>query len=429
MRKKLTADVVRQLIADAEITREAIYWDDKLPGFGLRLRPGGSRTFIFQYKIGKLTRRMKLGSATVINFAKAQSAARDLHARSVIGGDPAKEKTENKLRAGDTFAHFLPLYLESQRQRVAHGKLRESTVIEMERHLMRQSKALHDLQLDKIGLREVAACLTAFKPDKRFKHMSGATTRNRVRTSQSAFFKWCIGKGFMEGNPVDHTSISDEDSRDRVLSRDELRLIWNALPEDDYGAIIKLIMLTGQRPGEIAALERSDRADKHRDVEGDAFLLPGTRTKNRRDHVVPLSGPAAEILDKVTKQPRFNRDGTTRELIFGRGKKAFNGWHKHKVALDRRIAEANGGTPIKHWTPHDLRRSLATHAAEKGIMQPHIIEAVLNHISGHQAGVAGIYNRATYDTEKRTALAHWADHLIAIVEGHTSNVTSFRREA
>jgi integrase len=429
MRMKLTADVVRKLTADAEITREAIYWDDKLPGFGLRLRPGGSRTFIFQYKIGKLTRRMKLGSATVINFAKAHATARNLHARSVNGDDPAKEKAEHKLKAGDTFAHFLPLYLESQRQRVAHGKLRESTVIEMERHLMKQSKALHDLQLDKIGLREVAACLAAFKPNKRFKHMSGDTTRNRVRASQSAFFAWCITKGFREGNPVDYTSISDEESRERVLSRDELRLIWNGLPENDYGAIIKLIMLTGQRPGEIAALERSDRADNHGDVEGDAFLLPGTRTKNHRNHVVPLSGPAAEILDEATKEPRFNPDGTPRELIFGRGKKAFNGWHKHKVALDRRIAEANGGTPIEHWTPHDLRRSMATHAAEKGIMQPHIIEAVLNHVSGHKAGVAGTYNRAVYSTEKRIALALWADHLTAIVEGRASNVTPLRREA
>jgi integrase len=429
MRMKLTADAVRKLTADAEIAREAIYWDEKLPGFGLRLRPGGSRTYIFQYKIGKLTRRMKLGSATVINFAKAQAAAKDLHARAVIGGDPAKERTENKQKASDTFAHFLRLYLESQWQRVAHGKLRESTMIEMERHLMKQSKALHDLQLDKIGLRDVAACLTAFKPNKRFKHMSGATTRNRVRTSQSAFFKWCIGEGFMEGNPVDHTNISDEASRNRVLGQDELRLIWNALPEDDYGAVIKLIMLTGQRPGEIAALERSDRADKHGNVEGDALLLPGARTKNHRDHVVALSGPAAEILDKATKELRFNSDGSPRELIFGRGKKAFNGWHKQKIALDRRIAEANGGTPIEHWTPHDLRRSLATHAAEKGIMQPHIIEAILNHISGHQAGVAGIYNRATYNVEKRTALALWAEHLTAIVEGRASNVTPLRREA
>ena len=428
MRMKLTADVVRKLTA-ADITREAIYWDDKLPGFGLRLRPGGSRTFIFQYKIGKLTRRMKLGLATVINFADAQTTAKNLHARAVIGSDPAKEKTENKQRAGDTFAHFLPIYLESQRQRVTHGKLRESTVIEMERHLMKQSKALHDLQLDKISLRDVAACLAAFKPNKRFKHMSGATTRNRVRASQSAFFAWCITKGFREGNPVDHTSISDEETRDRVLNRDELRIIWNALPEDDYGAIIKLIMLTGQRPGEIAALERSDRANKHGDIDGDAFLLPGTRTKNHRNHVVPLSGPAAEILDKATKEPRFNPDGTPRELIFGGGKKAFNGWHKHKVALDRRIAEANGGTPIEHWTPHDLRRSLATHAAEKGIMQPHVIEAVLNHIGGHKAGVAGIYNRATYAAEKRIALDLWADHLLAIVENRASKVTPLRREA
>ena len=92
------------------------------------------------------------------------------------------------------------------------------------------------------------------------------------------------------------------------------------------------------------------------------------------------------------------------------------------AALNARVAE-RFGQPIPHFTPHDLRRSFATHASGLGI-QPHIIEVILNHVSGFRAGVAGIYNRHTYDAEKRTALALWADHLLAIVEGRESNVVA-----
>jgi integrase len=93
--------------------------------------------------------------------------------------------------------------------------------------------------------------------------------------------------------------------------------------------------------------------------------------------------------------------------------------------LNKRIAK-NAGQLLPHWTPHDLRRSFATHASGLGI-QPHIIEVILNHVSGFRAGVAGIYNRHAYDAEKRTALALWADRLMAIVENRTTNVEPLRR--
>ena len=139
---------------------------------------------------------------------------------------------------------------------------------------------------------------------------------------------------------------------------------------------------------------------------------------------VPLSGPALEI---ISAQPRRRTaEDEPRDLIFGYAKGPFSGWSGCKEDLDEQIKETNGGKAIPHWTPHDLRRSFATHSAEIGI-QPHIIEAVLNHISGHRAGVAGIYNRATYDAEKKAALDRWADHLAAIVEGRQSNVISLHR--
>ena len=82
--------------------------------------------------------------------------------------------------------------------------------------------------------------------------------------------------------------------------------------------------------------------------------------------------------------------------------------------------------PLEHWTIHDLRRTVATGMAELGV-QPHIIEALLNHVSGHKGGVAGIYNRATYDKEKREALNLWGEHVLSVIEGRGAKVLPLKR--
>jgi integrase len=205
-----------------------------------------------------------------------------------------------------------------------------------------------------------------------------------------------------------------EKSRDRVLSPAELKLIWNNLNGDQYAAIVKLLALTGQRANEIAGLRWSEIADGQ-------IVLPRERTKNKRPHTLPLAPAAAEI---VQQQP--NRQG--RDLIFGDGGGPFSGWSRCKERLDERIAKANGGKPLPDWTHHDLRRAAATHMAEIGVL-PHIIESVLNHVSGHKGGIAGTYNRATYEKDKRDALIRWADWLMALVKGHPGKVTPLRRGA
>jgi integrase len=177
---------------------------------------------------------------------------------------------------------------------------------------------------------------------------------------------------------------------------------------------MKLLALTGQRAAEISGLKWSE-------LHGDAFVLPPERTKNGKEHGVPLSEPARAI---IGGQPRRQgSDGKLRDFVFGYADGPFSGWTGGRKLLNTRIEKATGQA-LPHWTPHDLRRSFATHASKLGI-QPHVIEAILNHVSGFRAGVAGIYNRNPYDAEKRTALALWADHLLAIVNGHESNVVSF----
>ncbi len=395
---RLTATEIRKLTL-APSTAEVIVFDDDLPGFGVRIRAGGSKTYVFQYKLGAKQRRLTLGPLTAIDLGKARDTAKDLYAKVRLGGDPAGEKVHARLKASETFEAIASQYLQHQQ-----AKLRPRSYDQVQRHLNLYSRPLHRLQLEKITKRDIAACVSSVRSN------SGLVTGNRVRATLSAFFSWAMGEGLAETNPVIGTNRSEEKSRERVLDSNELRLIWSALRDDDFGAIMKLLMLTGQRAGEIAGLRWSE-------IRGDTIAIPGERTKNSRPHTIPLSQAAHSI---IAKQQRHGG----RDLIFGRATGQYNGWNYSVTALNRRIAEV-AKRSLPPWVPHDLRRSFATHAAGIGIA-PHIIEAVLNHVSGHKGGVSGIYNRAQYEPEKRTALDRWAAYLLAVVSGVESNVTPLR---
>lgn len=198
-------------------------------------------------------------------------------------------------------------------------------------------------------------------------------------------------------NPVVGTVQPKELARDRVLSNIELAAVWNACGgNSDHDRIVRLLILTGCRRKEIGGMRWSELDDDGK------WTLPSERTKNGYAHTLSLPVSAWSIINSV---PRV----AGRDHLFGGRADGFTDWGRKRF-LDARIGD------IKAWTLHDLRRTVATRMADIGV-QPHIIEAVLNHVSGHKHGVAGIYNRATYEPEKRQALALWADHLLAIVEG------------
>jgi integrase len=140
------------------------------------------------------------------------------------------------------------------------------------------------------------------------------------------------------------------------------------------------------------------------DLDTEIWAIPRERTKNGLTHEVPLSGAALNILQSI---PR--REG--RKFVFGEGQGGFSGWSKSKTRLDIRVAKV--GAVLRPWRLHDLRRTTATRLGELGTL-PHVIEAILNHISGHKAGVAGIYNRATYAREKREALDVWSKYIAGL---------------
>jgi integrase len=385
---------------------EHVYWDDDVPGFGLRLRETGACTLIFQYG-RRPTRKMKLGAVSAVDFEKVRKTARNLYHRVQLGEDPAAAVAEARVKTAETLGATIKLYLARQKSR-----LKPRSLVEVERHLLVHLRPLHSLPLAKIQRRTIANRLSEIE------QASGNRTRNSVRATLHAMYAWAIQEGMAEFNPVTGTSRAPEKSRDRVLSATEINVIWNALPDDHFGAIIKLLALTGARANEIAALRWNE-------VHDSTIVLPAERTKNSRSHIIPLSEPARSI---INAQPRrTNADGKTRELVFGFGEGAFAGWGKCRERLNERITKATGKA-LSHWTPHDLRRTAATMMAELGV-QPHVIEAVLNHVSGHRAGVAGVYNRASYEREKAVALSLLAEHLTAIVKGRKSKVTPLRRQA
>jgi integrase len=382
-----------------------IAWDDDLPGFGLRLRAGGSRVWIAQYRTDTGQRRETIGRADRLDVDAARKAARKILAKVELGHDPAAEKREKAARKAQIFGAFVDPYLAHKQKR-----LRLKSYAEVERYLLRDAKPLHDLSLTSITRANIAKLVADLA------ETAGPAAADRCRTALSSFFVWLIGQGVLEANPVNNTTTHyDYRPRDRVLSDSELAAIWKALPADydgvpdNYAAIVKLLALTGQRRQEIGALRWSE-------VELDLAIitLPPERTKNHRAHIVPLSAPAVEILRRV---PRF----ATRDLVFGStGEGGYTRWSVSKQMLDK---EAR----LAPWTLHDLRRTMITKMGEDLGVQPHVVEAIANHVSGHKAGVAGVYNKAVYANEKRVALDRWADHLMAIVEGRESNVTTLRR--
>ena len=174
---------------------------------------------------------------------------------------------------------------------------------------------------------------------------------------------------------------------------------------DQYGAIVKLLILTGARRDEVASLRWSEI-----DLDAAMITLPPERTKNRREQQIPLAPAALAILQA---QPhRLQPDGSPRDLVFGTSNRGFSDWSGAKADLSARLKK-----PIEDWRLHDVRRSMSTSMHERLGVMPHVVEACLGHVSGHLAGVAGVYNKASYADLKRIALEKWAAHVEALVTG------------
>ena len=384
------------------LSQGQLVWDadhrEVVKGFGAR-RQRRDVFYLLRYRLNGTQRFLTIGrhgSPWTPDTARAE--AKRLLGLVASRSDPAHER----IRPAETFGGEVERYLGRKRQ-----AMKPRAFQEVERHLMNHAHTLHRARLAEIDRRAIAVLLAEIET------ASGPVARNRVRSSLSAFFAWAIREGLIELNPAAGTAKADEGgSRERVLSEAELAAVWAALPQDHFGDIVRLLILTGQCREEIGGLRWSEI-----DFDRSLIVLPAARTKNKRQHELPLSRQARAILERLSTPqaglPHRQAYDPSRAFVFGYGRGPFSGWSDCKARLDEGMGLNPHMRPLTAWRIHDLRRTAATGMAELGVL-PHIIEAILNHVSGHKSGVAGIYNRARYEGEMREALQRWADHVEAI---------------
>jgi integrase len=381
--------------------RDILHFDDDVPGFGFRLRASGGRvirSWICQYRVNGQSRRTLLGS-DVLSAEQAREAARKLLAHVQLGHDPQGEKAAKRQRAARTFRSVVDAYLAAKQPVLRPISFKIARLYLTGSYF----KPLHAIGIGDITHPDVAARLSAIT------RSHSSNTAGAARRQIAAMFKWAMEEGWTTVNPVIGTRRpADPRARERVLTDAELAAIWNACGDDKHGRIVRLLILLGARRQEVGGMRWSEL-----DLDAGTWTLPAERSKNHRAHTIALPAAALDIIKAV---PRRGRD----QLFGDRADGGFTSWEYAKRQLDSRLVG------VKPWKLHDLRRTCATGMADIGV-EPHHIEAALNHFSGHRRGVAGVYNRSAYERAVKAALTRWAEHVTALVEGRKSKILALKR--
>lgn len=361
-------------------------WDEHIPGFGLRVSKAGTKTFMLVYRHRGRSRRLTLGRYPVLSLAAARDRAIDALRQVKDGIDPILEAA----RANDTSFQFdtvVTAYVEKHCK--MHNK--PSTAKESERSLKKHFVS----EWGKRDIRDISTSHITTILDKMIENGIPSEANHALGVVKT-FFNWCVDRDLLAISPCQKVrKPAKHVSRMRVLSDTELVKVWRAFDAEGYpfGYMGKLLVLTGQRRGEVTEMRWSQI-----DLARKTWTIPPALAKNHREHVLPLSDGAMAILDMA---PRLSD-----ERVFparNNDTHAISGFTRAKLRFDKLSG-------VTEWTIHDLRRTVATGLAQLGVA-PHVIERVLNHISGTFAGVAGVYNRFQYHPEMRAALESWDKHV------------------
>lgn len=346
------------------------YFDKTTPAFGIRVGKN-RRTWIVQR--GQDRRIIRVGHYPAMSLSEARTKGKQLLATTDLNPERI------------TFQEAYEIF-----KRVHVARLKARTQTDYTRNLERH-------YLPKLGRKRLDAITS---------HMVNAIADELVDTpaEQShtiaygkTFFKWCVRRHYIQRSPLDGATLPKQQSRDRVLTDHELVAVWRAAERygGHYGTILRLLILTGMRRGECAAIETSW-------VKNDTLTLPKHITKNGREHTFPLGALTVGLLTRSFPAITPN---TSAVLFPARitSSPTFSGFSQCKKNIDKMLN-------IAPWTVHDLRRSFATKLAELGVA-PHIIEALINHQTGSLSAIAKIYNRASYMPEMRAAVELWEARL------------------
>ena len=420
--EKLTVKFIDAIKAPSEGRIE--YWDKATPGFGLRVSDSGRKTWVLMYRAGGVLRRYTLGTYPSLPLADARDKADDELRRVAKGIDPAAEK--QAARKAETVAELVADYLDyAKREKRSWGK--DNQILEKDVLPRFGKRKAHDIKR-----RDIIAMLDNIVA-------RGAPIQaNRTLAITRRLFNWAIEKDILEANPCYRVKkAASENTRDRVLTSDEIKSFWAALDSPDIkmdrgsALVLKLQLATAQRKGEVIAAEWSEF-----DLTGEkVWTIPAAKAKNGLAHRVPLSKLALDLLTEVKAEDELRRKKRAK---------------RRKVALDTlppskwlfpspRDGKPVGGQSIDHAmkrnrlalgigeaVPHDLRRTAASHMTGMGINRL-VVSKILNHV---ERTVTAVYDRHGYDAEKRHALDAWGARLEQIVTGAAAgdNVTEFRKQ-
>jgi integrase len=380
--------------------------DPLLPGHYLVLQPSGARSFAVRYRLGGRSRKYTLGPYPAIDLKTARTlAARALRAVAE-GRDPGREKIAARNAPPDTFEAVTKQFVELHCRRANRPRTIEGTQQLLDLHVLpRWRRRL----IKDITRRDVLDLLDGLVASGR------PVAANRALTAIRKLFNWAIERDIIAVSPCAGVKPpTPEQARDRVLTDAELANVWHAADRlgGPFGALVKLLMLTGQRRDEVARMTWSEV-----DLDARLWTLPKERSKNRQPHDIPLSDPAVAILEAL---PRIS---DTFALTTD-GKSAASNYGANRRRLDALLP-----ADMPSWWLHDLRRTAASGMARLGIDLP-VIEKVLNHSSGSFGGIVGVYQRHDFADEKRHALERWGAHIADLLSGrHSRNVVRLETRA
>jgi integrase len=369
------------------LAKDAVYWDSGLPGFGVKVTPKGRKVFLVMYRLagaGSRLRKYTIGPYGRVTLPMAKAQAQKIFAARLDGRDPAEEKRQSRRRlVVDRIDDLVETFIREHVAKI--GTNRRIT------NLLRRDVIAHwgTKSIHEIKKRDVSDLISLIA-------QRNAHASHRLLKTLKTFFRWCVGRAVIDFSPAEGISSSyREVSRDRVLADQELAAVIRAarrmpLP---YGRIVEFLALTGQRREEVAQLKWEELDEKTR-----TWTVPGSRTKNKKIHIVHLSEPAWKVVEACSGEP----------YVFGTATgKRFQRFGKGKRAIDK-LCEVAG------WRLHDLRRTIVSGMARLGI-PPHVADKILNHQAGTISGVAAVYQRHDFLAERKEALDRWGIHVEQIV--------------
>ncbi|MEY9328268.1 tyrosine-type recombinase/integrase [Sinorhizobium fredii] len=390
------------------------------PGLYLIVQPSGSMSWAFRYRHAGRPRKLTIGAFVLgedatFTLARAREAAQEASRVVSDGRDPAEVREQERAQepepepvkvdiVGDVLDEFIKRHVKK--------KNRESTQKNTEAFIDKRIRPeWKDRDIKSITKRDVVKLLDDIADD------GAPESAARVRAILSKFFNWAVDRDIVDASPVPKGSTAKQGaSRERVLTDEEIRLVWLACGKVGwpFGDLVKLLLLTAQRRNEVA---HAAMREFELGANNQLWTIPPERSKNGKEHLVPLSAFALQVI------AGFPKVGDT-YLLSTTGETPISGFSRAKAAIDAEMLKiakeeaalrgmAAEDVNLEPWTLHDLRRTAASGMARLGV-PIHVVEAVLNHQSGTIKGVAKIYNRYQYVDEKRQALTDWAELVRAV---------------